>query len=285
MDSLHTLLSYSSPPFIHVHHPHIPSSSVLLTKPDGCVVVKLDLVEYYNHRILLSGILHKLSDALPIAGKLGKRDVVDAANDVGTWDEFTRRLKAIWQSPKVAGASTINGHDGHPEPAVQRLAILLAHGERLRGILGQSMAAMTRIAELVSRSWRLCLHLCSEADAQTGLPVSLILASSIPWDDLRPHQGDALEPIHIYIPPHTKEGLSISLHPRDVQGLSRRSLEEAAKGLSTSSLPSIPRSSSLSHITSHLGHIQPVIPCLNPLATVHDFASLARGAEPTWPTG
>lgn len=41
---------------------------------------------------------------------------------------------------------------------------------------------------------------------QAGVPLSVVLASSVPWDELRPPRGDALEPIHIYLPPSTREG-------------------------------------------------------------------------------
>jgi origin recognition complex subunit 5 len=36
--------------------------------------------------------------------------------------------------------------------------------------------------------------------------MSVVLVSTVPWDELRPARGDALEPIHLYIPSSSREG-------------------------------------------------------------------------------
>jgi origin recognition complex subunit 5 len=38
------------------------------------------------------------------------------------------------------------------------------------------------------------------------VPACVVLASTIPWDELRPARADALEPINVYLPPLTREG-------------------------------------------------------------------------------
>ena len=43
---------------------------------------------------------------------------------------------------------------------------------------------------------------------QTGVPATVVLCSSIPWDELRPPRGDAPEPVQLYLAAPTKEGKS-----------------------------------------------------------------------------
>lgn len=36
--------------------------------------------------------------------------------------------------------------------------------------------------------------------------MTVVLVSQVPWDELRPPRGDAFEPIHVYLPPPSREG-------------------------------------------------------------------------------
>ncbi|KAK4683415.1 hypothetical protein P7C73_g6854, partial [Tremellales sp. Uapishka_1] len=184
---LSTLLSQpSSPPFIYLHHPHHPSSSALpAVLPSRCLVARLDAYEHYTPRLLLSGALNKLVPT-------------EEGVEISTWDGFARRLKGIWSD---LSRSTANGHGDkkskgkvkdafHGDETSIQIVVVVTKAERLRIVLGSGWSVITRIAEM------------------TGVPVTVLLASSAPWDEIRPPRGDALEPIHIYLPPPTRDGKS-----------------------------------------------------------------------------
>lgn len=178
-ETLTTLLSSPAPPpFIHLHHPHHPAAYAVPPLPARCVLARLDAVEHHSPRLLFSGILHRVSEALG-AGDVG---------EVTAWDGFARALREMWDHrdgrSRVNGSATAkgvgtgkgkgkekekdrlangsghaqgNGH-GHENGGVEiggieqekTVVIVVTKAERLRTVLGAGWAVMTRLAELVS---------------------------------------------------------------------------------------------------------------------------------------
>ncbi|ORY21095.1 origin recognition complex subunit 5 C-terminus-domain-containing protein [Naematelia encephala] len=187
-DTIGTLLaSPYPPPFIHLHHPHHPPSLALASPSDlpaHCLQARVDAIEHHTPRLFYSGILTRLGS-------------VDTG-EVSTWDEFVRRLKGCWTCRK--GKGKVNGHrhaeKDHGEESSTAFVLVITKAERLRQVLGGGgWAALTRLSEL------------------SGIPISVVFASQVPWDELRPRRGDALEPIHIYLPPPTRDEILSQLVP------------------------------------------------------------------------
>ena len=127
MDTLSLLLSTPSPPpFIYIHHPHSPTSSLAFPE----VSAKVDGIECYTPKLLWSAIISRLE------GKDGGLVV--------SLDAFIRRLKA-YQGGEMKGKGKGKGKE--KEGAV---SIVITKAERLPRIMGSGWAVMTRLAELVS---------------------------------------------------------------------------------------------------------------------------------------
>lgn len=87
---------------------------------------------------------------------------------------------------------------------------------------------------------------------QSGMDISVVLCSAVPWDELRPPRGDAPEPLHISVPAPTREGASSCNQPLEIRSLSPDVLKHLSPA---SSHPLWPRFldlllSSLLHLTS-----------------------------------
>lgn len=150
---LDALISYpGSVPFIHVHHPHHPATS--LDFPSAPHITRLDAIEYHNPRLLYTGILHGLSSE---------------TEELGSWDSFARTLREYLSSTRSNGKGkgkrkaddmengssttvngTVNGHGGHGD--INGAVVIITHAERLRTVLGNGWTVITRLAELVSCS-------------------------------------------------------------------------------------------------------------------------------------
>jgi len=129
MDTLALLLSTPvPPPFIYIHHPHCPTSS--LDFPD--VSVKVDGVECHTPKLLLSAIISRLE------GKDG--GLVD------TLDTFIRRLR-VYSGGDGKSKAKGKGKEREKDGVV---SIVITKAERLPRVLGSGWAVMTRLAELVS---------------------------------------------------------------------------------------------------------------------------------------
>jgi origin recognition complex subunit 5 len=200
---LEALISYpGSVPFIHIHHPHHPTTSLDL--PSAPHIARLDAIEYHTPRLLYTGILHALGSE---------------TEELATWDSFARALRDHLSTSKSKGkgkgkrkaddmenaSSSVhngvaNGHEGHEE--VEGAVVIITHVERLRTVLGNGWTVMTRLTELVGYF----VFQSDLADVQSGANVTLVLCSSAPWEELRPPRGDAPEPVHIFLPAPTKDG-------------------------------------------------------------------------------
>ncbi|WVF71487.1 hypothetical protein IAT40_006293 [Kwoniella sp. CBS 6097] len=245
---LDTILSNPPcPPLIYLHHPHHPSISLPplpnLPGPSfssssatatASTSITIDTVEYYTPRLFLSGLLGK---------------VTDEEHDVNTFDGFKLVLKDWWNqnqhqpqpqhagssgpsgfggkgkakangnghANQAAGSSATNGNgngiggDAHcakdEEEEIRHLVIRITKAERLRSVLGNGWSVITRLSEL------------------TGVPCTVILCSTAPWDHVRPHRGDAPEPVHVYLPPPTREEILSALLPGSSHPLYPRFLE------------------------------------------------------------
>ncbi|OCF40367.1 origin recognition complex subunit 5 [Kwoniella heveanensis CBS 569] len=233
---LDTILSHPPcPSLIYLHHPHHPSTS-LPPLPASCAAgsssgskmasttttststlsaISIDTVEHHTPRLLLSGILCKITG--------------DVDHDVNTFDAFKLVLRGWWMNKqsgssgsgsggkgkakvRVSGNGTTDGNDGidvngHEAETGQWVVIRITKAERLRSVLGNGWSVITRLSEL------------------TGVPCTVILCSTAPWDHVRPHRGDAPEPVHIYLPPPTKEEIHVALLPGSSHPLYPRFLD------------------------------------------------------------
>jgi origin recognition complex subunit 5 len=147
MDTVETLLQHAGAPgLIHLHHPHHPPSALEFHLPARCKVARLDAVEHHTARLLYAGILSRVATVL-------RRDLdeKDDGREVITWDAFTRSLRALWG--QYAGKGKGKARAGEEEGQV---VIIVTKAERLKGVLGSSWAALTRLPELVSRRVRDC---------------------------------------------------------------------------------------------------------------------------------
>lgn len=147
---LDTLLRYpGTPPFIYVHHPHHPPSSLALPESSSSIVT-LDAIEYYTSRLLYSGIASKLGgDAGEIqTGDLFVRSLRDASSG--------RKRKTSGKGKRKADVME-NGDDHAEQEDRQGVVLLITHAERLRTVLGPGWSVITRLSEMVCR-------LCGQVD-------------------------------------------------------------------------------------------------------------------------
>ncbi|WVO16167.1 hypothetical protein L204_103837 [Cryptococcus depauperatus] len=182
------LTTSSSPAFIYLHHPHHSSPS-LATLPalvsSDKIIAKLDTIEYNTEKLLWSGIFSKITSD-------------EKRGEVATWDVLSLALRKWWNERLFGDGGrdrrdrTQNACEGlkHVRDGI---IILVTHAERLKNILGQDWAVITRISELI------------------GIQATLILASSAPWDHVRPHRANALEPLCVYLPAPTRQEIYTAL--------------------------------------------------------------------------
>lgn len=205
----HPLISYLAlpcpPTFLYLHHPHHPSSQafppVSVLDPE-CLVVRVNTVEYFNLRLFLSGLLYKLTIALGQS---------DDGVEVADWDAFRRKVDSVVDAAESAAkgkgkkrAQALNDevHGSDLEP--KRLTILVDKAERLKTVLGPHWHVMSRLNEFVGLNSSdviliVKIHSCH---------ISVVLASQIPWDEVRPPSGSSDEPMHVFLPPVSRDGKS-----------------------------------------------------------------------------
>lgn len=139
MDTLDLLVSSSTPPpFIFIHHPHHPTTS--LDWPDRIKRYRIDAIECHTPKLLWSAIISRLEG----------RD----AGLVDSMDTLLRCLRGV-KRPLANGTSKAKGKEraipnGHSSGDGAGLCILITKAERLPRVLGQTWTALTRLAELVS---------------------------------------------------------------------------------------------------------------------------------------
>ncbi|WVQ99429.1 hypothetical protein IAU59_006564 [Kwoniella sp. CBS 9459] len=237
---LDTILSHPPcPSLVYLHHPHHPSTSLppLATSssaastssatPGRTRSISIDTVEYHTPRLFLSGILTNFAED---------------EHDVNTFDSFNLALREWWNKQsglsgsgrgsgsgsgsggkgKAKAKAEGNGNQDQLEVPVQNgngtnandhfeetghLVIRITKAERLRSVLGNGWSVVTRLSELC------------------GIPCTVVLCSTAPWDHVRPHRGDAPEPVHLYLPPPTREEILAALLPGSSHPLYPRFLE------------------------------------------------------------
>ncbi|WVQ80755.1 hypothetical protein IAT38_002860 [Cryptococcus sp. DSM 104549] len=180
--SLGNLLSTASaPPLIYLHHPHHTTTS-LPAPPPNCLVARLDAIEHHTPRLLLSGILNKLT------GGEGK-------GEVNSWDGLSLGLKEWWSEKQAKGKGARRKANGHQAGGDECVVVWINHAERLKAVLGNGWSAVTRLPGL------------------TGVPCTVVLASTAPWDHVRPHRADVPEPVHVYLPSPSRQEILSTLLP------------------------------------------------------------------------
>jgi origin recognition complex subunit 5 len=136
MDTLALLLSTPSPPpFIYIHHPHQPTSSLTLDLPPASA--RVDAIECHTAKLLWSTIISRLD---------GKD-----AGVVDSLDMFIRRLRVFAEGPET-GKGRVKGKGKEKEKDKddgKRFSIVVTKAERLPKVMGSGRAVMTRLAELV----------------------------------------------------------------------------------------------------------------------------------------
>jgi origin recognition complex subunit 5 len=135
MDTLSLLLSTPyAPPFIYLHHPHQPTTS--LDFPPRASQARVDAIECHTPKILWSAIISRLDGERSDAG------LVDSL------DGFVRTLKSVGTGrTSVKGKG--KGKEKEEEWGRQAISIVITKAERLPKVMGSGWAVMTRLAELV----------------------------------------------------------------------------------------------------------------------------------------
>jgi origin recognition complex subunit 5 len=152
-ESLTAILSSPHPPAcIHLHHPHHPPAYALPPLPSICIIARVDAVEHHTPRLLFSGVLRRVADQ--VGGEV---------EEVSSWDGFARGLREVWTGERKGKGSKVNGAGkgkGKEKMAVsvedeeegRVLVVAVTKAERLRRVMGEGWAVITRLAELVSQS-------------------------------------------------------------------------------------------------------------------------------------
>ncbi|TXT08935.1 hypothetical protein VHUM_02409 [Vanrija humicola] len=185
MDTLATLLAHDgAPALVYLHHPHHTSSSVRASLPPTSAVA--DAVELHTPRLLYAAVLRRVS------ASLGH----EREGEVAKWDAFVRGLREVWAARGKGRAVDNADADGNSD----HLTLVFFRAERLKTVLGPTWTALTRLSELAN------------------LPLTVVLASTVPWDDVRPARADAVEPVMVYLEPLRRDELretllSGSAHP------------------------------------------------------------------------
>lgn len=166
METLDLLLrTPHPPPFIYVHHPHQPTTS-LAWPVAAHTTCRVDAIECHTPKLLWSAIASRL--------ELAKGRTSTSSTEPGqvdSMDTFLRRLRAVGQaggsanghmangtggSRKGKGKATVNGHTDVAGSRGQRtgmcMSIVITKAERLPRVMGQTWTVMTRLAELVRLS-------------------------------------------------------------------------------------------------------------------------------------
>ncbi|ADV20319.1 Conserved hypothetical protein [Cryptococcus gattii WM276] len=198
-ERLKALLSVpSAPSFIYLHHPHHSSLSLPLPFSQKRLI-KLDTIEHHTARLLFNGILHRL---------------IDEDEDVGeakTWDEFSLRLGKWWSDKVCLAEEKSKGNQteicAEDEAKERSLVLVITHAERLKTVMGVNWPVIVRLAEL------------------TGVQSTVVLASSVPWDYVRPPRADAPEPLHVYLPSLSRHEIKTALLPASSHPLYPRFLD------------------------------------------------------------
>ncbi|KAL1411514.1 hypothetical protein Q8F55_002475 [Vanrija albida] len=190
MDTLATLLAHP-PPLVYLHHPHHASSSVRAALPAGAVLA--DCVELHSPRLVYAAVVARLAATLG-GGEQG---------EVATWDAFVRALRAVWaaRGAQQNGSRKGKGRAVDAADADNAFTIVFTRAERLRAVLGENWPALTRLSEL------------------SGLPATVVLASQVPWDQVRPARADAVEPVIVYWEPLRRDELRDALLPASTHPL------------------------------------------------------------------
>ncbi|WVW83954.1 hypothetical protein I302_105977 [Kwoniella bestiolae CBS 10118] len=207
--TLDMLISHRpTPSFIYLHHPHHSSTSLPLpassSSSSSSTIIKIDVVEYNTPRLFFSGVLNRLG-----ANEEGQ-------GEVQTFDGFSQRIRAWYTNragsenkSKGKGKAKVNGTNGHLEESGDErgFVLVVTRSERLRMVFGNGWSLITRLAEL------------------TGIPISVVLCSSMLWDHVRPIRGDAPEPVHVYLPAPSREEILFQLLPSSPHPLWPRFLD------------------------------------------------------------
>jgi origin recognition complex subunit 5 len=133
MDTLALLLAAPCPPpFIYLHHPHCPTSSLEFPETS----TRVDAIECHTPKLLWSAIISKLEG----------RD----AGLIDTLDTFVRRLRSSHIDNGVNGKVKGKGKGKEKEKEEKgAVSIVITKAERLPRVMGSGWAVMTRLAELV----------------------------------------------------------------------------------------------------------------------------------------
>ncbi|KAJ7054172.1 putative origin recognition complex, subunit 5-like protein [Mycena amicta] len=191
VEELSTLLTGFAPPFIFVHDPISPRttasvvSSVLKLKTqasDASTRVDfagVDAAACFNPRLLYDAVLNKLAQWQP---RWEHGCLVWGGDDGERWnqnlDGFLHGLVAV--------ETHIRQHsDGNDEGG--QIVILVERAERLQDNMPELIVPLTRLAEL------------------TGLNLSVLFVSDVPWEEVRPPFGGSPDPYFIDVGPLDKK--------------------------------------------------------------------------------
>ena len=172
MDTLALLVQTATPPpFIYIHHPHHPTTS--LEWPATIKGYRVDAIECHSPKMMWSAIISRLE-----GGDGGMVDSMDA---------FLRRLRAVGQegtSTSTSRTTTANGSarskgkgkekelmNGHRNGSIQEvgMSVIITKAERLPKVFGQNWTVMTRLSELVGLKIKININGESRNDERSML--------------------------------------------------------------------------------------------------------------------
>ncbi|KAG8860321.1 hypothetical protein FRB96_003970 [Tulasnella sp. 330] len=195
LNSLVELLQSSPPAFVFVHNPsdavpapdvHIFQSS--LSANSTFRSISIDAVECYASRMLYTTIINQLASHIPEYNSKGYAECF-SGTDRGpkwdsSWDGFLEAFRDIYDRMYVE-------HDGQEKMVgrSQNIALVIKQAKRLKQNLPELFAPLVRFRELA------------------GLPVTVILVSSAPWEELSPafYTSPCPDPYVVRLLAQTKE--------------------------------------------------------------------------------
>ncbi|KAG9002188.1 hypothetical protein FRB94_013193 [Tulasnella sp. JGI-2019a] len=194
LNSLIELLAISPPPFIHVHDPsdtipspqaHLRQSSLPANSPFK--TVSINAVECYTPRILYTTIINQLTSHSPEFDPHGYAECfpgVDGGSKWdSSWDSFLEAFRDAYDRIYPMEDETLESS------SQKNIALVISPAKRLKQNLPDLFVPFIRLREL------------------SGIPVTVILISSAPWEELSPvfFTSPCPDPYMVRLPAQTKQ--------------------------------------------------------------------------------
>lgn len=231
-----TLASTYLPPFIYVtdtNNPRITSSVINSIFHDASSIpgapptlyARVNVVACFTPRVFYDTVLNALADWRPSwenGCQVWPGDDSQRYND--SIDSFLHGLRRLSlehtgnssnRKGKGKGMAVASENEQDQDPS---MVILIERAERLSEGLSELIVPLSRLAELVSQlislpaqselTWRQAYHWLIMPFIQSRTNVSVVLLSSVSWEDIRPGLGASPDPYYLDVEPLIKQGRS-----------------------------------------------------------------------------